>query len=132
MIRRPPISTRTDTLFPYTTLVRSVCVSFDHAGTGNKVECCFIGEERWRASGSCSILGERRQFPTVVAVGFDCCDHSKFILVVEHREDCSDNSDIVVLVSVAEGMVSGLGSSFCRLLDGPATRVLSADENRKT
>src|SRR3546814_17015922 len=25
MIRRPPISTRTDTLFPYTTLFRSVC-----------------------------------------------------------------------------------------------------------
>src|SRR3546814_20944202 len=25
MLRRPPISTRTDTLFPYTTLFRSVC-----------------------------------------------------------------------------------------------------------
>src|SRR3546814_6360556 len=25
MIRRPPISTRTDTLFPYTTLFRSLC-----------------------------------------------------------------------------------------------------------
>src|SRR3546814_6574924 len=25
MIRRPPIATRTDTLFPYTTLFRSVC-----------------------------------------------------------------------------------------------------------
>src|SRR3546814_16890617 len=30
MIRRPPRSTRTDTLFPYTTLFRSV----DHIGTG--------------------------------------------------------------------------------------------------
>src|SRR3546814_9991533 len=27
MIRRPPRSTRTDTLFPYTTLVRSCCTS---------------------------------------------------------------------------------------------------------
>src|SRR3546814_5339852 len=26
MIRRPPRSTRTDTLFPYTTLFRSICV----------------------------------------------------------------------------------------------------------
>src|SRR3546814_3491170 len=26
MIRRPPSSTRTDTLFPYTTLFRSICV----------------------------------------------------------------------------------------------------------
>src|SRR3546814_11624421 len=31
MLRRPPRSTRTDTLFPYTTLVRS------HAGTGDPV-----------------------------------------------------------------------------------------------
>src|SRR3546814_1290528 len=31
MIRRPPISTRTDTLFPYTTLFRSV---FDSGNTG--------------------------------------------------------------------------------------------------
>src|SRR3546814_11329879 len=28
MIRRPPISTRTDTLFPYTTLVRSHALTF--------------------------------------------------------------------------------------------------------
>src|SRR3546814_7372043 len=31
MIRRPPISTRTDTLFPYTTLFRSVGVHEDDA-----------------------------------------------------------------------------------------------------
>src|SRR3546814_19141606 len=29
MIRRPPISTRSDTLFPYTTLFRSECLSND-------------------------------------------------------------------------------------------------------
>src|SRR3546814_6509436 len=33
MIRRPPRSTRTDTLFPYTTLFRSVLPSFDSART---------------------------------------------------------------------------------------------------
>src|SRR3546814_20396156 len=31
MIRRPPRSTRTDTLFPYTTLFRSVALTIDHA-----------------------------------------------------------------------------------------------------
>src|SRR3546814_6074405 len=30
MIRRPPRSTRTDTLFPYTTLFRSLLVRIDH------------------------------------------------------------------------------------------------------
>src|SRR3546814_1462761 len=32
MIRRPPRSTRTDTLFPYTTLFRSIIVLIDAAG----------------------------------------------------------------------------------------------------
>src|SRR3546814_1206179 len=32
MIRRPPRSTRTDTLFPYTTLFRSICVCADFKG----------------------------------------------------------------------------------------------------
>src|SRR3546814_5219673 len=43
MIRRPPRSTRTDTLFPYTTLFRS-----DHFGFGNSALCLLaltpIGE----------------------------------------------------------------------------------------
>src|SRR3546814_5177100 len=34
MIRRPPISTRTDTLFPYTTLFRS-CASTDRHAAGH-------------------------------------------------------------------------------------------------
>src|SRR3546814_16833239 len=36
MIRRPPRSTRTDTLFPYTTLFRSPCQAFvpEHASLG--------------------------------------------------------------------------------------------------
>src|SRR3546814_5025768 len=32
MIRRPPRSTRTDTLFPYTTLFRSLAPDFDNLG----------------------------------------------------------------------------------------------------
>src|SRR3546814_9033142 len=35
MIRRPPRSTRTDTLFPYTTLFRSVVVGVTGAGVGH-------------------------------------------------------------------------------------------------
>src|SRR3546814_5568231 len=40
MIRRPPRSTRTDTLFPYTTLVRSlVCVTQDEQGVHAALLC---------------------------------------------------------------------------------------------
>src|SRR3546814_1028088 len=37
MIRRPPRSTRTDTLFPYTTLFRSLAQSDDRQGLGSAV-----------------------------------------------------------------------------------------------
>src|SRR3546814_13192825 len=37
MIRRPPRSTRTDTLFPYTTLFRSVCGRDELPGVGDRI-----------------------------------------------------------------------------------------------
>src|SRR3546814_9486557 len=36
MIRRPPRSTRTDTLFPYTTLFRSLCGGVQNGGSHRK------------------------------------------------------------------------------------------------
>src|SRR3546814_6323929 len=50
MIRRPPRSTRTDTLFPYTTLVRS-CESaraeFGLRGCRRRMAILAPGEHRW-------------------------------------------------------------------------------------
>src|SRR3546814_16180140 len=37
MIRRPPRSTRTDTLFPYTTLFRSAVVGLESGGVGRQL-----------------------------------------------------------------------------------------------
>src|SRR3546814_7028899 len=36
MLRRPPRSTRTDTLFPYTTLFRSPAAKYEFNGTGTR------------------------------------------------------------------------------------------------
>src|SRR3546814_5437452 len=51
MIRRPPRSTRTDTLFPYTTLFRSVGVAVgmrlgDEAGRGIDIAGSADGDEK--------------------------------------------------------------------------------------
>src|SRR3546814_16348267 len=63
MIRRPPRSTRTDTLFPYTTLFRSACrraaLLFRRQGR------CFDklstnGSGGWRNLGNPNIFGTRR------------------------------------------------------------------------
>src|SRR3546814_540400 len=60
MIRRPPISTRTDTLFPYTTLFRSILRRDRHAavchwGGHGKCVCAFIRNQSraWRSRGPC-------------------------------------------------------------------------------
>src|SRR3546814_16572806 len=50
MIRRPPRSTRTDTLFPYTTLFRSPEVRAERhlaqRGEGAAVGACVVGEQQ--------------------------------------------------------------------------------------
>src|SRR3546814_946189 len=47
MIRRPPRSTRTDTLFPYTTLFRSALVDFARSAQATQVVLGAGGESRW-------------------------------------------------------------------------------------
>src|SRR3546814_1341047 len=43
MIRRPPRSTRTDTLFPYTTLFRSAEAADRHAKSGGRLALAIAG-----------------------------------------------------------------------------------------
>src|SRR3546814_20619407 len=51
MIRRPPRSTRTDTLFPYTTLFRSRHRSALHQRAGARQAQCGAGQGAGRAGG---------------------------------------------------------------------------------
>src|SRR3546814_713880 len=57
MIRRPPRSTRTDTLFPYTTLFRSLnLVTFQHQNLTNEKYMCGI----------VAYIGERDAYPILI------------------------------------------------------------------
>src|SRR3546814_3306649 len=64
MIRRPPRSTRTDTLFPYTTLFRS---------GGRPMECRLLVQTgqaptlQWHAGGGMGRIGENHVSPTVAS-----------------------------------------------------------------
>src|SRR3546814_16003862 len=53
MIRRPPRSTRTDTLFPYTTLFRS----FDRARIADRQEDAVAGDEPRRRQPAADLVG---------------------------------------------------------------------------
>src|SRR3546814_19060004 len=66
MIRRPPKSTRTDTLFPYTTLFRSV--AGPHAGRDAKQEGAADGE-RHHGIGRAGAPDDARQQVADEAVG---------------------------------------------------------------
>src|SRR3546814_8080575 len=67
MIRRPPRSTRTDTLFPYTTLFRSTnvarqLVAFEHRYIAEDVEAADIGRgDDDRSAGMHIIVIARRR-----------------------------------------------------------------------
>src|SRR3546814_4332539 len=68
MIRRPPRSTRTDTLFPYTTLFRSarkVVIAEQHVGAlavavgrGQRLQCRAIGDD---PRGNAAIVGRSEE-----------------------------------------------------------------------
>src|SRR3546814_13765174 len=59
MIRRPPRSTRTDTLFPYTTLFRSLRYSASHAAATALVPAgCWLEDQGNGAARVCGADGE--------------------------------------------------------------------------
>src|SRR3546814_2784585 len=64
MIRRPPISTRTDTLFPYTTLFRS---GRDRLDSRAVIAACVSADGNW-SDWSC-LGGTRRQCGRAHPVG---------------------------------------------------------------
>src|SRR3546814_8736717 len=65
MIRRPPRSTRTDTLFPYTTLFRSAerlgdsFAAVDNADPVTPIERCHPNRHRFAAPGEFDRVGEQ-------------------------------------------------------------------------
>src|SRR3546814_15638408 len=74
MIRRPPRSTRTNTLFPYTTLFRSLRQHAD-----NPVDWYPWGEEAFAAA-------RERDVPILLSVGYSAC-HWCHVMAHESFED---------------------------------------------
>src|SRR3546814_16596092 len=70
MIRRPPRSTRTDTLFPYTTLFRS-----QKHGILDSVVLSFVPETTAQASSQVSVSCEAGVLGSLVAGLGDCSQH---------------------------------------------------------
>src|SRR3546814_15416309 len=83
MSRRPPRSTRTDTLFPYTTLFRSVFKLRSNGGPSKTAISCIDSQKRTRYADSCrrarpcpgghrSLLQDEPGGAVAVRVGADC------------------------------------------------------------
>src|SRR3546814_10094649 len=89
MIRRPPRSTRTDTLFPYTTLVRSFGVEMDprlgHRGGGGCGDA--VGAGALKPFGT---IGAQQEHQQPVALAQAAAD--AVAVAVEHRLVGADQS----------------------------------------
>src|SRR3546814_7789079 len=86
MIRRPPRSTRTDTLFPYTTLFRST-------RRGKKLACS--GCKQRGATIGCNVRSCKKSYHVVCAMkftnwSFERGDQGKHFLCMDHRQRSGD------------------------------------------
>src|SRR3546814_8363374 len=83
MIRRPPRSTRTDTLFPYTTLFRSIAVAPQHP----RVAALRLNYGLLQQHNLLHIIQSprARQLPTVLLETRNCCE------ATETRNCCVSN-----------------------------------------
>src|SRR3546814_17879640 len=87
MIRRPPRSTRTDTLFPYTTLFRSV-------GVGARVRVHGVGQA--------ALLADLLEQPAGHAAAEDLVGHGHGpAVVVEGSKSAPAAAEVVLLAVVA-------------------------------
>src|SRR3546814_922708 len=100
MIRRPPRSTRTDTLFPYTTLFRSAAASIDSAAVSPRLA------NLWR---SCSM-----PLPPDSTIAVACCLHLLPLRAFTLRRD---EALEVEAADHALELVDAFGLSFGLLLE---------------
>src|SRR3546814_13910240 len=100
MIRRPPRSTRTDTLFPYTTLFRSA-ITLDHLAQFGNAERLAIEILDSRAS---AILGDPRH-RDISEIGERIAERRQ--PPVEHREDLGPVLGIDHIVDEILAMADG-------------------------
>src|SRR3546814_11665078 len=95
MLRRPPRSTRTDTLFPYTTLFLSTAVDAD------------LGRQHRAAHGLVFELAELLgDFSRAPDVGFDLLGQARDHVLLQHRDGVLAHE----LVAHGEGLVQALAN----------------------
>src|SRR3546814_4091997 len=117
MIRRPPRSTRTDTLFPYTTLFRSDQLAVGEAGAGQHrghapvhgVEAVRLAEEvvrRLAAAADARQLGDAVRLDVQFPAGLD--DRRRDRVVAAARAQRADLA-LVVAPGEADGVAAERG-----------------------
>src|SRR3546814_4338709 len=113
MIRRPPRSTRTDTLFPYTTLFRSalrrVCQYGQVPGGGSGFQCLPLGSCSWRRQRSCRSEEHTSELQSLMRISYAvfCLKkktkpHYSSIMSTRYRSShTSENDQLVVLSNLS-------------------------------
>src|SRR3546814_7111947 len=114
MIRRPPRSTRTDTLFPYTTLFRALGLAHD-AFIGRR-----IGDQQAAVAGLVAVVGQQRSAAAAertIDVQFDAAHFqaSAGMAIDAVRAQVRQRLAVAVGVGVdAQGQLAGIGEALVR------------------
>src|SRR3546814_6932695 len=113
MIRRPPRATRTDTLFPYTTLFRSAVIAPFECQHHLRCECrCRYGEAEAAAGQIASRAAHERFEHRCCVLGRDAAavilDREAFLLGVDRDDTVFRTVQRRVLAEVAHNADEGL------------------------
>src|SRR3546814_983352 len=106
MIRRPPRSTRTDTLFPYTTLFRSTCGEDPRSGASVRDRFLLLRGELLLAGPT----GDALRIGARLAAAVDRGEHDAVARAVEQRDRPGK-----VPAHVTEGVVAHHGQVLERI-----------------
>src|SRR3546814_15260182 len=122
MIRRPPRSTRTDTLFPYTTLFRSLFALLIFAvaePARRNIETVAVENVRGRSF--MRFLRSRRSFFVPHFIGFSCVATTRYALLAWPPAHLSRNFGMAV---VTIGTVMVATNARCGIVGGLANGAL--------
>src|SRR3546814_4530527 len=86
MIRRPPRSTRTDTLFPYTTLFRSYRKLIEDFGHSQDALARLVGKSRSHVANLMRLLDLPRGVQDLVSDGSLALGHARALIGAEGAE----------------------------------------------
>src|SRR3546814_11488994 len=134
MIRRPPRSTRTDTLFPYTTLFRShdVAAAVPAVEVAHHADALRVGRPDGEAHAFDAFDAARMRAELLEDAAVRPLGHQVKVELAEERREAVGVLEVARLVADARAQQNEVGSAACRESGGTSVEIYGGGVDVKT